>query len=122
MTPLDLLKKYEEALSSQKWSSVAPLMHKDVCVTFTNGTFKGINEVQAVFDKNFALIQDEKYAIDNIHWAHTSENNAVCLYEFRWEGIIEGEHCSGGGRATSVLIFSDNKWKIITEHLGPYAL
>lgn len=121
MTPEDFLKQYETALSSQKWHCVAPLMHKNVCVTFTNGTFHGLDKVKAVFEKNFEQITDEKYAISNVHWAHVSAMEAVCLYEFNWQGIIEGEHCSGGGRGTSVLIFEDNKWQLITEHLGPHA-
>ena len=121
MSHQDTLKKYERALASQDWNSVEPLMHKDVCVTFSNGTFKGLNEVRGVFESNFGSIQDEKYEISNIHWAYVSNTEAVCLYDFNWKGIIEGEMCSGGGRGTSVLIVEDDQWKIITEHLGPFA-
>lgn len=119
MTPQQTLKAYEAALSSQQWSAVKPLMHDDICVTFTNGTFKGIKEVQSIFERNFSLIKDEKYSISNIHWAVHSESHAVCLYEFNWEGIIDAQHCSGGGRGTSVLVFTNQQWRIITEHLGP---
>lgn len=122
MTPQQTLKDYEAALSSQQWSAVEPLMHEDVCVTFTNGTFKGINEVQGIFEKNFSLIKEEKYSISNVHWVAHSESQAICLYEFNWEGIIDGQRCSGGGRGTSVLVYSKNQWKIITEHLGPSAI
>jgi len=121
MTPMNLLKQYEAALASQDWQKVAPLMHPDICVTFSNGTFKGIDEVQAVFERNFNLIKDEEYGIDNIHWAHMSESHAVCLYHFHWSGFIDGDSCSGGGRGTSVLIKAGGKWQIITEHLGPNA-
>ena len=121
MTPQEVLKKYELALASQDWDSVEPLMHQDVCVTFSNGTFKGISEVKAVFERNFASIQDEECEISNLHWAHISEEKAVCLYDFSWKGIIDGEICSGGGRGTSVLISENEQWKIVTEHLGPYA-
>lgn len=122
MTPHQLLKAYEAALCSQQWSPVEPLMHDDICVTFTNGTFKGLKEVQGIFEKNFSLIKEEKYSISNIHWALHSASQAVCLYEFNWEGIIDGQHCSGGGRGTSVLVCTNNQWKIIAEHLGPQAL
>ena len=121
MTPQQALKEYEAALSSQQWSAVEPLMHENVCVTFTNGTFKGINEVQAIFEKNFSLIKDEEYSISNTHWAMLSESQAVCLYEFNWQGIIGGQHCSGGGRGTSVFVLTNHQWKIIAEHLGPPA-
>ncbi len=50
-----------------------------------------------------------------------AHNLFSCLYDFNWQGIIEGEKCSGGGRGTSVLILEDGQWKIITEHLGPFA-
>ena len=121
MSPQDTMKKYEHALASQDWKSVEPLMHNDVCVTFSNGTFKGLNEVKGVFEKNFASIQEEQYEISNLHWAHISTTEAVCLYDFNWQGIIEGEKCSGGGRGTSVLVLENSQWKIITEHLGPFA-
>lgn len=120
-TPQQTLKNYEMALSTQDWKSVEPLMHKDVCVTFSNGTFKGIEEVEAVFKSNFASIQNEEYEISNLFWVHIGENEAVCLFDFNWKGVIEGELCSGGGRGTSVLINESGTWKIITEHLGPFA-
>lgn len=121
MTPESLLKQYELALSSQSWGRVEPLMHKDVCVTFSNGTFKGISDVRSVFVSNFSSIKDEEYKISNVHWAYKSETEAVCLYQFNWKGIINGEMCSGAGRGTSVLVFDDERWQIITEHLGPNA-
>ena len=121
MTPKELIKHYEKALESQSWSNVESLMHDDVCVTFSSGTFKGKQEVQQAFEKTFAIIKDEKYSITNIHWAFTDENSAICLYNFNWEGIINGQASSGGGRGTSVLIKDSSTWKIITEHLGPYS-
>ncbi|NVK73436.1 nuclear transport factor 2 family protein [Marinomonas sp. CT5] len=121
MTPQETLKQYEQALATQSWDAVEPLMHNDVCVTFLNGTFKGLEEVKSVFVTNFASIQEEQYEISNTHWVYTSNTNAVCLYDFSWRGMIDGEWCSGGGRGTSVLIFEGHQWKIITEHLGPYA-
>ncbi len=121
MTPAKFLNKYEQALASQNWDAVRPLLHDDVCVTFNNGTFKGIEEVQGVFESNFRAIKDEQYSISNEHWVHISKTSAVCIYHFQWTGIIKGEHCSGGGRGTTVLKFDSDRWQIITEHLGPNA-
>ncbi len=121
MTPVDLIKKYEKALESQNWLNIEPLMHDDVCVTFSSGTFKGKQEVQHAFEKTFALIKEEKYSISNIHWVFIGEESAVCLYNFNWEGIINGQQSSGGGRGTSALIYSSSEWQILTEHLGPYS-
>ncbi|MFQ3261531.1 YybH family protein [Reinekea sp.] len=119
MTPQEALQKYELAIASQSWASIEPLMHQDVCVTFSDGTYKGLQEVKSAFERNFALIIDEKYKISNVHWAYISNTEAVCLLNFNWKGIIDGELCSGGGRGTSVLIKNNGKWQIITEHLGP---
>jgi len=121
MTHIDLMKHYERGLESQNWLNIESLMHDDVCVTFSSGTFKGKQEVQQAFEKTFALIKDEKYSILNLHWVFSDENTAVCIYEFNWEGIINGKHASGGGRGTSVLIKTSSEWQIITEHLGPYS-
>ncbi|MVF14958.1 nuclear transport factor 2 family protein [Ketobacter sp. MCCC 1A13808] len=121
MTPQNLMQEYEKALASQKWSRVEPLLHNDVCVTFFTGTFKGKEEVHKAFENNFATIKDEKYSISNIHWACLDSVTAVCLYSFKWQGIINGQAASGGGRGTSVLINSGGTWQIITEHLGPNA-
>ncbi|MFQ3230758.1 MAG: hypothetical protein ACI9DO_002135 [Reinekea sp.] len=119
MTPQEALQKYELAIASQSWASIEPLMHQDVCVTFSDGTYKGLQEVKSAFERNFALIIDEEYKISNVHWAYISNTEAVCLLNFNWKGIIDGELCSGGGRGTSVLIKNNGKWQIITEHLGP---
>ena len=121
MSPKDLLKLYEAALSSQNWHGVEPLLHKDICVTFSNGTYKGINEVRAVFERNFASIKEEQYTISNTHWFHSNNTHAICLYDFNWQVIINREHCTGVRRGTSVMQCTQGKWQIITEHLGPFA-
>ena len=121
MTPQDLMQAYERALASQDWNNVEPLMHQDICVTFSSGTFKGKEEVRKVFEHNFSVIEDEEYSIDDQHWAFVGQESAVCLYSFQWQGLIIGLPASGGGRGTSVLMYVAGKWQIIAEHLGPHA-
>jgi hypothetical protein len=121
MTPQELMQKYERALASQSWSNVDPLMHEDVCVTFSSGTFKGKGEVQKAFEHNFSVIKDEEYSISNLHWAFLGRESATCLYNFYWQGQIKGQLSSGGGRGTSVLVNVDGNWQVLTEHLGPHA-
>lgn len=96
------------------------VFHDAACVTFANGTFKGKAELRAIFEQNFRSIKDEQYAISNIHWAYQTETTAVVLYEFHWQGTIDGKSASGGGRGTSVLVNEDNRWWIVSEHLGPF--
>ena len=122
MTPADLIRDYEAALATQDWAHVEPLLHPDVCVTFSNGTsFRGRDDVGAAFRRNFALIEDETYAISAVHWLAQDDCHAACVYEFRWSGLIAGKDASGAGRGTSLLVHTDDRWLVLAEHLGPLA-
>ena len=122
MTPDAFITAYESALATQDWRAVAPLVHSDVFVTFSNGTVhEGIAAVEAAFTPNFSLIQGETYAIANVRWVLKTSETAVYLFDFSWSGVINGEHMSGGGRGTSVLVRVGEQWKLLVEHLGPKA-
>ena len=122
MEPEEFLKRYKSALATQDWEIISPLIHKNACVTFSNGhVFRGKEAVQGAFEKNFSLIQDEHYAISDIYWVKKTGEIAVCLYTFNWSGLIQGEPASGSGRGTSVLANEEGKWFLLTEHLGPNA-
>ena len=120
MQPEDFIHAYEQALASQAWGQVEPLMHAQACVTFSNGTVhKGKGEVQKAFEHNFSLIQGENYSMTNVHWVLKTAETAVYLFEFRWSGIINGKSAQGAGRGTSVLIRQWDIWQLLIEHLGP---
>ena len=119
MTPQEFLQQYEQALAAQSWPVVAPLFHPDVCVTFNDGTYKGIAEVQQAFESTFGLIEDEEYRIKDLHWVRQTDDYAVCLYTFHWRGLVGGKPAQGSGRGTSVLVKEDGRWLLLTEHLGP---
>ncbi|TRX44913.1 nuclear transport factor 2 family protein [Fulvivirga sp. M361] len=119
MNPEEFIKLYETALGTQDWKVVEPLVSENVSVTFSNGVIHiGKENVQKAFEKNFSLIKNEKYAVENIKWLVKDKKYAVYLFEFNWTGIIEGQSSSGNGIGTSVLIKEDSKWKLLTEHLG----
>lgn len=119
MNPEEFVSFYEKALGSQKWNEVAPLIHPECTVTFSNGVcHKGKKKVQAAFQKNFDLIKGEKYSISEIHWVAKTEKFAVFTFTFDWSGLIEGERMSGAGRGTSTLILKDEGWQLLSEHLG----
>lgn len=122
MTPEDFLSSYESALATQSWPVVSPLIHPEACVTFSNGhVFIGKAEVQRAFERNFALIQEEQYALSDIHWLRKAADFAVCLYTFHWSGLTNGEPISGSGRGTAVLVNQQGQWLLLAEHLGPPA-
>ncbi len=119
MNPTEFIKSYETALGTQDWKVVEPLVSDKVSVTFSNGMIHiGKDNVQKAFEKNFSLIKNEKYTVENIKWLVRDEKYAVYLFEFNWTGIINGKSASGHGIGTSVLIKEDAKWKLLTEHLG----
>ena len=120
MKPEDFIQAYEQALRTQDWKQVEPLVHSDVCVTFSNGSVhKGKDEVGKAFIRNFSLIKDEVYSISNVHWVRKDDNTAVYLFDFHWTGIINEKQASGSGRGTSVLVKENEQWKLLIEHLGP---
>jgi len=120
MTPKDFVTSYEEALATQRWEKVDPLLHVNCTVTFSNGScHQGKKEVQDAFQRNFDLIKDEEYAISDVHWVVKSETFAVFTYSYNWSGTINGEQVSGSGRGTSSIIFDGEVWKLVSEHLGP---
>jgi ketosteroid isomerase-like protein len=122
MEPDEFIKNYEAVLATQDWERVSPLIHKYACVTFSNGqTFRGKRAVRSAFERNFTLIQDEHYAITDLHWVKKTVDFAVCLYTFHWSGLIHEEPVSGSGRGTSVIVKHGGKWLLLAEHLGPIA-
>lgn len=120
MTPDEYLQRYERALASQRWDQVDPLVHDDVCVTFSTGAVhRGKQAVQKAFEGNFASIQNEHYEMLNIHWLKRGSDVAIYLFDFKWSGIIGGQPAQGSGRGTSVLVRDGEVWKLLVEHLGP---
>lgn len=120
MTAEEHLHAYEAALATQDWEEVDPLLHDDVCVTFSNGTFhQGKEAVEAAFTRNFELIDDERYELSDIVWIANKPSHAVCVFRFHWSGLIDGKPAAGGGRGTSMLVKDGGRWLVLAEHLGP---
>jgi uncharacterized protein (TIGR02246 family) len=119
-TPQAFIKAYQEALATQDWAVVAPLIHEDACVTFSGGdSFKGKAAVRGAYERNFERIRDETYTISDVHQVRQAPNFAVHIFAFQWSGLIEGRRAAGGGRGTSVLVKENGKWLLLAEHLGP---
>jgi ketosteroid isomerase-like protein len=118
-TPQEFISAYENALATQTWEEVAPLIHENCVATFSEGTYIGKAEVAAAFRKTFSLIKNEKYSISNVRWILETAETAILIYNFSWSGLIEGKPAAGSGRGTSVLIRQNGRWQLICEHLGP---
>ncbi len=120
MTPEDFVLKYEAALATQDWIQVAPLIHENACVTFSNGSVhRGKTAVEKAFRKNFSSIQNESYRMTNIHWVQKRDSLAVYLFEFQWSGVMQGQSIRGAGKGTCVITKLSDDWRLLVEHLGP---
>ncbi len=117
-TPESLMTEYEQRLSAQDFDKVKPLIHEDAVFWFNDGSYLGIDAIEGAFTATFELIKDEKYWLTNLDWISKSDDAACCHYQFNWEGIIDGNHCAGGGRGTSVLKKTDGSWQVVHEHLS----
>jgi len=120
MQPEKFIQDYGLALASQNWENVAPLIHHNACVTFSDGSvYIGIQSIGDAYKRNFALIKNEQYSINDIHWVNTNHEQAVYIFKFNWIGLINGQELGGSGTGTAVIILEDGRWKLMAEHLGP---
>jgi len=118
MTAEEFIGLYEKALSSHGWAAVDTLVHSDACVTFSTGAVhKGKEAVRTAFERNFSTIQHERYTISNLHWIMQTPQFAVSLFEFQWNGRIDGRDASGAGNGTFVLVRNGADWQLLAEHL-----
>ncbi len=118
MTPEEFLREYEQRTNTHRFEEVAPLIAEHAVYWFNDGSFQGINAIKQAFDKTWALIQDEQYAIEQVQWLVNDEHVAVCIYLFHWKGSVKGQISEGIGRGTSVLQKLDGQWKVTHEHLS----
>lgn len=120
MTPDEFITRYEQALASQEWEMVEPLIHANGSVTFSNGQIhRGKAAVEKAFRTNFDLIKEEEYAMSDLHWVLKNETFAVCTFVYHWSGVINRKPASGSGRGTSSLVKEGEAWQLVAEHLGP---
>ncbi|HEX9708737.1 MAG TPA: nuclear transport factor 2 family protein [Candidatus Thermoplasmatota archaeon] len=114
------VRAYEEALVTNTWAAVSPLVHVDACVTFSDGrALVGKAAVRAAFERNFAAIKDDTYAVSGVHWVSRAEDHAVYTFAFAWTGTVDGKRAGGQGRGTAVIVRHEGGWQLIAEHLGP---
>lgn len=112
------MKAYEQANNSHLFTNVKPFIAENATYWFTDGSFTGIDEIQAAVEATFDKIQDEDYRIEDLKWVIEEDSTAACTYKFIWSGIIDGIAKQGSGRGTNVLKKQNDGWRIIHEHLS----
>ena len=113
------IQEYERATNTHDFNQVRPLIKWDAVYFFSDGVFRGIDEIEAVFNRNWNTIQDETYRITDVEWLSYSDTMATCIYHYYWRGYYKGEEREGRGRGTNIMVKEDGEWKMIHEHLSP---
>lgn len=83
-------KEYERANNSHDIDRVLPHIADDATYWFSDGSFRGLEEIKGAIERTFAAIQDEEYEIHDLEWVVVTDAVAVCRYRFRWNGVVEG--------------------------------
>lgn len=118
-TPQDLMREYAMQTDTHDFNQIAPLIAADAVCFFTEGTYSSKEELRAAFERTWATIRDEDCRIEDLRWLTCDKRIAVCVYRFRWSGMVDGQPREGVGRGTSVLAHSDEGWHVVHEHLSP---
>ncbi len=118
MTPDEFMRAYEQRTNTHRFAEISPLIADNAVYWFNDGSFQGKEAIQQACEQTWRFIQDERYTIDHVQWLISSEQNAVCIYFFHWQGLVNGHSAQGNGRGTSVLTRSAGRWQVIHEHLS----
>lgn len=115
---VEFLAEYEMRANACDFDAVRPLIDENAVYWFSNGSYRGIAEIQKAFEETWKNIREETYKISDVRWIFCTTECAVCIYHFRSDGIVEGERQVYSGRGTNVLRKKDGSWKMIHEHLS----
>jgi len=110
--------EYERAANSHDVRRVLPLIAEDATYWFTDGSYRGRDEIGRALERTFAAIHDEVYEIRELEWFAVTEDVAACRYRFSWRGVVDGQARAGRGRGTNVVVRRGGAWQIQHEHLS----
>jgi ADP-ribose pyrophosphatase YjhB (NUDIX family) len=110
--------EYERAANSHDVQRVLPLIADDASYWFTDGSYRGREEIAGALERTFAAIHDEVYEVREVEWVALTAEVAICRYRFCWRGVVDGQPSSGLGRGTNALVKRIGGWRIQHEHLS----
>lgn len=118
-TPDEFMMAYERATNSHDVEATLSLIDERAVYLFSDETvYVGKQAIGKVLQRNFNLIENESYSIQNLKWLAISDGVAACVYDYSWSGAIDGEPASGHGRGTTVLRRTPDGWRVVHEHLS----
>lgn len=112
-TPKEAMQLYETYIGNG-FASVKRLIDDQAVFWFNDGSFNGLDAIQGAFEKTAESLKEEKYWLTDKNWI--ADN--VCLYQFNWEAVVDGQKTCGCGRGTTVFKELGGEWKIAHEHLS----
>jgi ketosteroid isomerase-like protein len=110
--------EYERAANSHEVERVLPLIADDATYWFTDGSYRGREEIADALERTFTTIHAEVYEIRELEWVMLADKHAACRYRFLWRGMVDGQSRTGRGRGTNVLVKRNGAWHVQHEHLS----
>lgn len=114
----DTFNDFLKALDTQDGTVSASFYHPNCTVIFTEGTYRGRDQICGILIKTFSIIKDEKFLVNKLDWNIITDDFATCTFEYNWIGTIQGKRFSTPGRGTLAWVADDGKWFIINEHFS----
>ncbi|WP_432800376.1 YybH family protein [Poriferisphaera sp. WC338] len=122
ITPQKFIQAYESTVNNHELKQTLNMIDEHAVYWFSDGSSHvNKNEIENAIRRNFEIIKNETYSINDLKWLTISENIAACIYRFRWTGTINNKPASGSGRGTSILTHKNGTWLVIHEHLSKEA-
>ncbi|MFN7971175.1 MAG: hypothetical protein U0166_02320 [Acidobacteriota bacterium] len=104
--PEDFVEEYERALATQDYA-VAPLVHRDACVTFSSGAAHVARTPSAPRLRRTSRSSRTRSTASRTSAGCDDDTVAIYLFDFSWSGLIDAKPASGEGRGTSVIVRED---------------
>lgn len=120
MSPQETLRQYEERINRHDFDRLLSLIAFDAIFWFNDGSYSGIDEIRAAFERTWQNLANDTYWLDNVLWIARGDTAASCIYQFHWKTVVDGVEHAGAGRGTTVLRFDGERWLIAHEHLSRF--
>ena len=112
------LARYLDAVNTHQFDQVESLIHREAIIKFTDGELRGIDAIRAAFTATWATIREEVYSVSDVRVLYTDTHTACVVYQFHWQGKIDGEMASGSGFGTNIVVRTAVGLQILHEHLS----
>jgi len=96
MTPTEFMREYTAVGKNHDLEAILSFIADDAVFLFSNRTSHfGKDAIRRAIERNFDIIKNEEYRIEDMTWLASSDEVAACIYEFHWSGEIDGKPVEG---------------------------